>query len=129
MIDSMRSYVENHFLPMIIITIYYDMFHHHHHYHLSFIITTIRRILSVDSNQQLLLGLSDSGYPLTSLDIHAQFDILWPHQISCRSLDNTNDDDDDDDVQSLEVYISELLGRIWKLQLHWDQSTGRLNFM
>jgi len=92
-----------------------------------------QRILSVDTNQQLLVGLSDSGFPITSLDINGQFSIIWPHQISCRLLRGSSTTATTTTTgrygyDAVEVYISELLGRVWKMVLYRDQSTGSFNF-
>jgi hypothetical protein len=99
-----------------------------------FLSSSPRRILSVDTNQQLLVSLSDSGFPITSLDINGQYSIIWPHQISCRLLHGTSTTTTTTTTagrygyDAVEVYISELLGRVWRMVLYRDLSTGSFNF-
>jgi len=61
-----------------------------------------QRILFVDTNQQKLFATTESGYPISFIDLSAKLSIYVPHSLSCFYSSN--------DPDTVDVYLSEFFG-------------------
>jgi len=76
------------------------------------------RVLVADTNQQFLIALDDYGSESSLLDIHTTYKIKWPSQLLCSYEASTS---------TIEVYVSEYLGRVWKIQFVQNSVTGKID--
>ena len=66
----------------------------------------LRRILSLDTNKQQIVALSEEGVHASSLSVGAQFRVFWPHQLRCferAAADNRT-------LPLVDVYLAGYLG-------------------
>lgn len=89
-----------------------------------FFVFPTRRILVVDTNFQSLVALSDAGVNRQSNpspSLAQKYSVFWPHQIYCDGISSSSSSS----TMMATVYLSEYLGRIWKMQLqvNWIQGT------
>ena len=61
----------------------------------------------------MLFASTDGGDATSTVDLNNMFHICWPSQISCKYSSSFSE---------VEVYISEYLGRIWKITFQIDSS-------
>jgi hypothetical protein len=77
----------------------------------------------MDANRQQILITSETGFPTTAFNVGSKFgtqSILFPTSCSVGAVSSNAGSDKASEPVVVDLYVSELLGKIWKLRVPYD---------